>query len=253
MKPNSAFSVAAAAIVLIAGLSVAPGGIIVSQHTGANDPTTEGWGGGAGGAGSSVGPVFNDAGSGFDAWQVHDTGSTRSNGYQDGATASIMQQGVNLGWTLRGRVRVVDPSTPADGPVFLRADIIDRHFGLGIGSEADGDPVVRLMDGSVPPAEFTLQGAGPGYHLFEMIYNPATHLADVRIDSQHVADYAGYLSSLTVILHSVRFGGDGEAGRGNYNLVQFEVVPEPGGGAAVGTALLVAIAVRRRQRNARRH
>jgi hypothetical protein len=243
----------AAAILLFTIVNRAPAGVIVSQHVGANDPTTEGWLDTDGGAGSSVGPVFNDAASGFDAWQVHDTGSTRIRNYQQHPPASIMGQALQQGWTLRARVRVVDPATPADGPISFDVSLINRVFHLDIGSDADGDPVVRLLDDTTPPAEFTIQGAGGGYHLFEMIYDPTTLLADVRVDSQHVADYEGYLSPLTVILHSVRFGGDGDAGRGNYNLVQFEVVPEPGGGAAVGTALLVAIAVRRRQRNARRH
>jgi hypothetical protein len=105
-------------------------------------------------------------------------------------------------------------------------------FDIKIGCEADGDPILKLQNDS-GTTSLTAQNAGGGYHLYELNYNPATQLADLRLDGQHLADYAGYHPVLVqeVIVNPsfVAFGSSSTNGTGaaNYNLAQLELVPEP--------------------------
>jgi hypothetical protein len=225
------------------------GGIIVSQHTGDADPATEGWTPQEFGSGVTTGPVIADGM--FDAWSVNDQGTSGGRAYRSILSSVDAQKALNGGFVQRARLRVVNPSTLPDGVVAVEFLTSSIAFLLSIGSEADGDPILWLQNDSGATA-LTAQGAGGGYHLYELIYDPATQLADVRLDGQHLADYPGFHPVILAINpppRDVRWGsisGDG-TGAANYNLVQMELVPEP-----TALALLAPAAITLRLRRCRR-
>jgi hypothetical protein len=226
-------------------------GVIVSQHSGAADPSTEGWTPISFGSAATAGPVVGD--SGFNAWNVNDQGGNDFRAYKSVIGSANAQQALTQGFTTRARLRVLSPSTPASGVVTLEFITGVLAFLARVGSEADGDPILELQN-DFGRTTLTAQGAGGGYHLYEMVYNPAMQLADVRVDGLHLGDYAGFHPVIAQVVPpplDVYWGSTSSSGIGaaNYNLVQMEVVPEP------ATALLLAvasIAISRRARRCRR-
>ena len=66
---------AAGAPLIIAFVLLGPesaNGAALYSHSGATDPTSEGWIAGGAGVGVTTGTVFNDLGSGTDAWFVNE-------------------------------------------------------------------------------------------------------------------------------------------------------------------------------------
>jgi hypothetical protein len=130
-------------------------------------------------------------------------------------------------------LRVVDLSDSTDYSVsaFYQSSQQDGNltYSMIFGSEAVGDPTVRLVTGQFNAGiDFTLQGAGSSYHLFELIYDPSAGSADLFADGvERLSDYTGFVDSDGY--SRVQWGSaqSDMTGHGNYNLVQFSVVPEP--------------------------
>ncbi len=83
---------------------------VLFQHTGANDPTSEGWTHNVGTGGTSTGAVINDLGSGIDAWYIEDTsvagGSWES--YTQVPDSAELAAASVYGWTLSTTLRMVN-------------------------------------------------------------------------------------------------------------------------------------------------
>jgi hypothetical protein len=234
--------------VILIGVVPLRGGVIVGQHSGAADPASEGWTQLAVGTSVATGPVVGDSG-GFDAWSVNDTSTTDSRAYRHALSFADTQQALSQGFIERARLRVVGAPTTTNGSVALTVLTSLLGFDIKIGCEADGDPILKLQNDS-GTTSLTAQGAGGGYHLFELTYNPATQLADLRLDSQHLADYAGYHPVFVTIVANpsfVAFGSQStnSVGAANYNLAQLELVPEPATLSLVVLAIPVATTLRR--------
>lgn len=217
-------------------------------HSGATDPGTEGWtethlNTTCPSAPFVVGPVINDAGSGLDAWTIDDNcsaGTGNGRYYSRALTVAETAGGDAAGWRLSARVRVVNT---ADGfasvsgfglasavSVFYRDG--DSDWYLGIGSQADGDPLIRLPNNV--NSTFALEGGGSGYHLYELVFDPLLGSADFFIDgTERVSNIVA--SGTGAGQRAVTWGAttSPDAGQGNYNLVYLSlgssapVVPVP--------------------------
>jgi hypothetical protein len=120
---------------------------------------------------------------------------------------------------------------------------------MGFGTQPDGDPIVFLPTSIGPPLAgltYVLDGAGPGYHMYELVYDPVFSSADLYVDGvKRLSDYTGLPSPNETPTVSWGAGSSGDTGQGNYNLVQFAIVPEPSTVTLFGFALLSLCANRR--------
>lgn len=225
-------------------------------HEGANNPTTEGWTAFASAnALTSAGPVLNDLGTGLDAWSVDDTSSAFDTlrYYNQLIAPAEVAIGASAGWRLSVNLRIVDaPDELVTVAGFGLAGTISalyrdatRDWYLGFGSEADGDPIVRLPGGST----FTMAGGGSGYHLYELVFDPSAGSADFFIDGvERVSNVVGSITSATH--NSVLWGAatSPDDGTGNFNYVRFAnspaPIPEPSVALLVGAGLALLAARR---------
>jgi hypothetical protein len=215
--------------------------IVVASHMAGNDPTTEGWvieSSFAPSGRPTSGTVLNDQGSGFDAWYIDDNLSTIGSNLPYNVTLSDAQnvQAATHGWTLRANVRIADipDSVGNAGSIMLSYANGSTDFRLALGSENDGDPIALLWDGGTTDSgtlatgsTFALQGGGPGYHLYELMYDPFTSTVDLFIDGiERLSNYAGVP---TTLLNRVSWGSGSsfDTGQSNWNKVEMDIVAVP--------------------------
>ncbi|MEM6279600.1 MAG: hypothetical protein AAF733_08985 [Verrucomicrobiota bacterium] len=226
-------------------------GSLLFSHVGNVDPTLEGWSIGGSlapnnGVGIVVGPITNDAGSGLDAWFVDDTSNAVSSNqsYFQTPTSGEVADGNTLGWILSTTIRIPDASVTAAASPFLLYRDGTRSWDIYFGSDADSDPVVLLPNGggafpNFSGLSFTIEGAGATYHTFDLIYDPIATTADLYIDGvERLSDYAG-ISLVTSPGVGWGSGSSADIGQGNFNTVQFSIVPEP----RYGVALFILVAL----------
>lgn len=221
------------AALLLVGLAGTAGATTILVHSGALDPTTEGWTQFTGtGGGTSAAPVLNDLGSGYDAWAIDDNSTAFDTGlyYLQATSDAVIAEGNAAGWRLSVRVRVVNtPDALVNVAGFGLASAVSamyrdglRDWYLGIGSQADGDPIVRMPGGTT----FNLEGGGSGYHLYELVYDPSVTSAKLFIDGiERASGLVGAANSQKRVLFGATTSPD--AGQGNYNLVRFATSPAP--------------------------
>lgn len=248
------FAAAGLAALLLPAMA---GATTVMLHSGAVNPVSEGWTNytGTGGA-TTAGPVLNDLGTGLDAWAIDDNSSGTDTGlyYYQNTSAAVIAEGNTAGWRLSMSVRVVNtPDALVSIGGFGLASAVSgmyrdgsRDWYLGIGSQADGDPIVRMPGG----ATFNLEGGGSGYHFYELVYNPAVTSAKLYIDGiERASGLVGAANTQTRVVFGATTSPD--AGQGNYSLVRFAtsqaaVVPVPPALLLFGSALGALGVIRRR-------
>lgn len=253
------------ALVALAAATQA-GATTVLLHNDALNPVSEGWTQytGTGGA-TSAGPVLNDPGTGLDAWAIDDNSGAFDTGlyYYQGLSGAQVTEGNTAGWRLSVRVRVVNTpdgfaTVAAPGSLFSAVSAMyrdgSRDWYLGLGSDAAGNPLVRLPDGSQcgPTTPGCALGAlGSGYHLYELVYNPGALSATFLMDG--VVRKSGIVGVSLVTAARVLFGAttSPDAGQGNYNLVRFAtsqaaIVPVPPALLLMGSAFAALAGLRRR-------
>jgi hypothetical protein len=224
------------------GLGLPAGAVTVYEHTDANDPLTEGWLEAGPFVQTTVGPVLDDQGSGFDAWFVDDDGTALGDAglYEGPLTPAEVASGESAGWTLSAALRSVDIPDPApgaptvseDGAPFLAYRDATRTWQLHFQTEDSGDLTVFLgTDFDAPPTGLThtIVGGAAEYNLYELAFDPGTGLAAFSVNGAEViADYPG--APLDILQNRVLWGSGSSfsTGQGNFNLVRFELaVPEP--------------------------
>ena len=216
---------------------------IIAQHSGANDPTTQGFTDLNSSSPVAVGPVNNDLGLGIDAWFVDDTFTTAGSirNYIQPLTTSENDDANNMGWRLTGIVRVATSSLPdplvdsGDSSIYVAFMSGQKFYEFWFGSEVDGDPQVQIPGLPATPTtvqKFTFQGAGGGYHRYDLIFDPNTGTGDFFFDGSLIGSFGTPTSAFDT---NIGFGAPGvvrwgsasssDTGRGHYALVEFEIDP----------------------------
>jgi len=205
----------------------------IFNHTGATDPTLEGWT--HGGNGGTTGPVYNDLGSGHDAWLVNSAGL--ADYYSQSPTEAQVADAYSIGWRLSATVRLTAiPDLSLEGcPGFAFNVGTGDFWPVWLGAQSDGDPEVRVAETS-----YALEGGGSGYHTYSLQYDALAFTADFYIDGvERLSDLA---PSAAPYYREVWFGnGNNAVGNANWSSVTFAIVPEPSTlGIAFGALALSA-------------
>lgn len=203
--------------------------ITVIEHNGNNDPfNDESWDDpGAPPSGITRGPITGDVG-GFDAWAVDDVSVTSGFDYRITPLPAQVSSATTLGWKLSARLRVVDVNDTVDTAVLAMYRDGSTAFRMNFGSDADGDPIVVLAQSSATTGpSFTLEGAGSTYHLYEAVWDPNTGTAELFVDG--ISQITGWTGIAEAASSLVLFGAPTSTGtgEGRYNLVQFQIDPDP--------------------------
>lgn len=198
---------------------------MVFSHSGDVDPVDEGWS--RVDAIGTAGPVEEN---GFLAWAVDDpstAGGSRYN-YRKTPSASDIDAGHGLGWTLSARLRIVgSPDTPDFSVSVEFGDGLTR-YALYFGSQADGDPIVILWDGGAIGSglRHVVEGGGSRYHRYDLILDPTSGASRLLVEGVEVLQgYQGFPAAGVpprVVWGSNHSAG---AGRAHYNLVSW-ALPE---------------------------
>lgn len=248
-----------AVISLVSALFASPvqAGVIY-QHSGANDPTTEGWL--APLNSGIVSSVVNDLGTGIDAWQVAKTDSGKATLYGGLLTSVDAAAARNDGWTLHSEERLIGhffDASQGSPSVFGWSDTtLDKVFAVSLYSNNAGDVIAKLEGNSNNASILiTLNGLGLGYHDYSLDYDATSGLATFSVDGAIKA--SGYDGSNNALPFDVVAFGTGDngsvGGAANYHSVSFAIktaaVPEPSSLVltAIGSLGLMAMTIYRRR------
>jgi len=204
---------------------------ILFDHSGSNDPTSEGWAHNVGPGGStSSGPVINDLGLGTNAWYLEDTSVTLHTWETYSQTPSGVQvaNASLYGWTLSTTLRMVSGTTGVHNSMFV--DYIDgaTQWSMAFDVAPDGDPIIDFGDPFFGTffGSYTVEGGAGTYHTYSLQYDPVAGSADLFVDGiERISDYTGVSVATTRV--SFGAGASNGTGRAHYNSVQFSVAPEP--------------------------
>lgn len=251
------------ALVALLWLPLSANAAPLFQHLGASDPTTEGWTA-VGAGGVTTGPVLNDLGTGLDAWSTDDdltvASGFNSRGYTGTPSAGDLADMASFGWTLSGRLRVVDADVVSANPVstFGAAITMSVDDGMDLysfqfGIDGSGNALVKAPTGTFIASNGHPIGTGPqftatgsGYHLYTVVFDPVAGNVDLFIDGIEVlSNHEGLASSSPTVFFGA---GDSQAtGHANWNEVTFSIVPEPSTALLTASGLLALAQARRRR------
>jgi hypothetical protein len=212
---------------------------IILEHSGANDPTTEGFG--SAGTGQAGG-VINDLG--YNAW-VTPWAYRSSRGYGDS-----INNIADVDWILSVTVRIA--ATNTDPGIFSAS--VDTgassspFFGLHFGSDSSGNPIVATGGASGIQYNYTLTDAGSTYNNYQLVYDAGTETANLWVNgTEELSGIAGRFGSTSA---SFGWGGNSSyqtsgTSQANWSLVSLEITPEPSTGCLILFGGGVIIYVRR--------
>ncbi len=211
---------------------------VVIKHSGANDPEEEGWTVVSSGADINVGPVFKDPCSGYDAWFIDDNETMNEILlYRKELTPEQKMWADLHGWKLTIILRVVDFPTELVENKSNHENSIYVNFQAG-----DGGQNATLSFGSGPEdiprctivrIEKSHLGAGPMEYLrFEMSYRPESSQEgklNLAVNGKSRFSFSNAPINGAGPIAFLEWGANGPTttGRGNWNLVQLEIFPDP--------------------------
>ncbi|QDS98185.1 hypothetical protein [Adhaeretor mobilis] len=234
MKPARTMGLMLVPVALLAVTSTAWSAVILS-HSGADDPFFEGWDEIID-AGATAGPVIDDMGSGFDAWEVKNSSGTGKAGYFGTVAldATALADIATGGWSVRANLRIDDTTAngfdellaPAPGFI-MRLDEADHWVLLQLTTDSSGNPIAQLKGGTgLQNVSDEINISGSGYHTYDLRSQPMTTLADLYIDGSKVI--SDFDIENTVSFPDQFVWGNwatGLSGAGYWNSLELETAP----------------------------
>ena len=179
----------------------------VFTHAGNTDPAQEGWSP-AIFPGNSVGPV-NDGG--IEAWRTLDSQSILGSiaAHQRGLASRKNDLARLYGWKYNANLRVLDNNDRPNGSIALSYTDGLNGYRVFLGSNADGDTLVRMPDDFGAPI-VTLEGVKANeYHDYELAFDPTDKSITLFVDgeakienysNQTASEQAAHIAASSLIL-----------------------------------------------------
>jgi hypothetical protein len=206
---------------------------VMYQHLGANDPVNEGFALVTSGTGGTTSTIPNDGGVAAWATQVGAGGTLWYSGQLDAVALAQSD------WILSVDMQVLQSSENS----FVGVRTSDYIYNLWFTAQADGDPVVRAGAFATGPV-FALEGAGAGYHDYQLRYSNAAGNAELWVDG--VMRLSGITSSGQSGWSVLQWGeGQGGPSLSHWSSVSFEAIPEPSSLALLPVGLFLILAAKR--------
>lgn len=199
---------------------------LLFQHSGANNPTDEGFLLGSYGS-PHLESVTNDLG--MNAWSIQ---MLSSDAAQYSRTLTPQQTAAIAGanWVLSLNLRILQAPTTPSYDISVTFGTSTVLYSLYFGEKANGDPVLQVgganLSGSSLSPVFALNGAGSTYNNYQLIYNATANTASLWVNGTDMIDdiMGGQLSGNAHLSWSgYQHDNDVQA---NWNLVSLSV-PEP--------------------------
>jgi hypothetical protein len=220
---------------------------IVAQHTGTNNPTSEGW---TLTGGTIAGSPTNINGTG--AWDINDNSTTDRGRYEINPTFTATQSNllVNSGWRLGWGLDIVRaassfPSRTIEiNPEFGTTIPGGKRYQIQYGTNGTSARLfITTASGTLDIT--TASGTGVGFHNWDLFGNPQSGDAKLYVDGTFVTNFIGAASTTTRIY----WGSVDDANTGDsaWSYVYLEV-PEPSTLALIGFTLAGVPWLRRRRR-----
>ncbi len=230
--------------------------VILYQHNGSTDPSSEAWTPASFTAGTSAGPISDN---GTAAWSITNSAPAETGFYKAVPTAAEVSTAAS-GWSLKLTLDVTAANLSPGGSMLSLYRDGSTSYQMHFGSDASGNVLVVLSDGvssdGTSGAQFTLAG-GTGLNTFELLYSPGANSANLFVNG--VLRLSSYTGFALTSAHLVGWG-DGSSrpqatniSAANYSNVTFSVVPEPStAGLLVAGGILAFVLQRlfRRRRTA---
>lgn len=194
-------------------------GTLIFGHFASVDPTTEGFTLLRSGN-PTLAPVMNDFGQ--NAWSIGL--NTDADIGQYSRILSVQEQAALApGWVLSLTLRVAEPFGSPSVGIFASLQTGAITFPLvSFGAQPDGDPMIRVGN-----LEYALDGAGSGYHNYQLKYDAGFGLASLRVDGSLLATNIAGSPNPTALF---AWGG-GQHPQGstsaNWSEVSLWAIPEP--------------------------
>lgn len=187
---------------------------IVVSHSGMNDPSMEGF--------TANGTLTNGSGiddDGTSAWRISSGVAGQELLYDRTLTAQEIADAKTNGYALRTNIRIPTANKGiGSDTIGLWAQLDDDWWLLRFATDASANPTAYIHSGD------SYAVTGSGYHLYELIYDPANQNADLFIDGiERLSDQSPGENPGSVF----RFGdGDGSNTGAEimYNRVEFEIL-----------------------------
>ena len=224
---------------------------IIAEHSGATNPSTEGFVVPSGYDDGNGKPVYNDLGLGINAWNINGSWCCSGEAYE---LSSAQETALTANdWVMTAYFR--DLSTTCSGSFGpnscgggVTVGVGGLRFSIGLHSDGHGDQVLAPDPFAGSPT-YTIKGLGMNYALFQVAYDAATKTANYYVNGKEVlTDIHGYTDYYE---NQLFFGGQDS----NFNLVELQSdttltsTPEPATLALVGLGILIsAFFFRRRAR-----
>ncbi len=230
MKIDSKIVMLLAMLLAFAARLVHGQGTLIVQHSGDNNPTSEGFTFNESGL---TGPITNDLG--VNAWSV--VSANIIPWYNYSFTPQQQSNIEHSNWILSVTLKIVNPGSQTFKTTLATGTGL---FNLWFGSEPDGDPEVNVGDSGY----FILTNAGSTYNNYQLMYDAETEEASFWINGTEMADNIsggsvsgnGHLSWGAVQQPNIQ---------ANWNLVSLETIPEPSAWSLIVLDSGILICVRR--------
>ncbi|MGE9289396.1 MAG: hypothetical protein ACQKBT_00310 [Puniceicoccales bacterium] len=217
-------------VVFLAAVSFVNAATVFIEHSGATDPTTEGWS--ASGT-SSLGSATTGA------WSVDDDSTTAALLYIESLASADEVEANSTGWELSVTLQVTDTNNSADLTRYVDYvdSINDARWGMDFGSTAEGYLTVSLRSSAL---SYTFNDGD--YHSFSLVYDSVSGTASLFADGGSSAILSGYegMDAGSISTGLIRWGSSssGATGSADYSAVAFSTIPEASSSALM--AMLIA-------------
>jgi hypothetical protein len=211
---------------VVAGMGYAD--TILVQHSGATDPTTEGWD--LNGDDSQASALTPDTGYGVDAWATADTMSTNCR-YQVAPTSEQVNNALTKGYTFSATMRLPDADMPLNDIAVMYVKLSDgtngQRYVIRFETDSNAIPTLHIWNSLHDwGTSYTLSSAG--YHTYAIVHDGSTGKADLLVDGSVVMDDMS--PDLDDPDSKFFFGNDNSGStdyQSNWSAAEFSVVPEP--------------------------